>query len=116
MAGMKNRFSELYQSFSEADEILYLLYFIHLVRHELYYFDLHYPEGYSSRLSRLLRFHRQGLKAAKTYLHKDKDRRANDSFIRACGITAFKHLYIHPTTSGWKKPDIRKSQKKHHPS
>jgi len=111
MAGMKNRFSKLYQSFSEDDEILYLLYFIHPVRHELYYFNLHYPNGYSSRLSRLLRSHRQGLKAARTYLHKDKDRRANDSFIRACGTTAFKHLYIHPTTSGRKKPDLRNLKK-----
>jgi hypothetical protein len=83
-----------------------LLYFIHPVRHELYYFDIHYPDGYSSRLARLIRSHRLGLKGAKTYLSKE-DRKIEGSHIKSCGTTAFKHLHLHPTTSALGKPNLQ---------
>lgn len=106
-AKIKNRFDKLFHNRTETqiDRIWYLLYVIHPVRHELYYFDDHYPEGYSFRLARLTRSHRQGLKAAKTYLSSE-GRTTNDSFIRACGTTMFKHIHLHPTTCAWEKPNL----------
>jgi hypothetical protein len=108
MARMKDQFDKLFQNLSKAqiasDPIWYSLFFIHPVRHELYYFDIHYPDGYASRLARLVCSHRLGLKSAKTYLSKG-DRTINDSHISACGTMAFKHLHLHPTTSAWGKPD-----------
>jgi len=107
MARMKDRFNKIVQYTSEPKNHLgwYLLYFIHPVRHELYYFDIHYPDGYSARLASLIRSHRQGLKGAKTYLSKE-GRTTADSYIRACGTTAFKHLHLHPTTSALGKPNL----------
>lgn len=49
--------------------------------------------------------HRLGLKGAKTYLSKE-GRTTADSYIRACGTTAFKHLHLHPTTSALGKPNL----------
>ena len=107
MARMKDRFNKIVQYTSEPKNHLgwYLLYFIHPVRHELYYFDIHYPDGYSARLASRIRVHRLGLKGAKTYLSKE-GRTTADSYIRACGTTAFKHLHLHPTTSAWGKPNL----------
>ncbi|MEA2053179.1 MAG: hypothetical protein U9O90_10270 [Euryarchaeota archaeon] len=106
MAQMKDRFDKIVQYTSEPKNHLswYLLYFIHPVRHELYYFGIHYPDGYSARLASLIRVHRLGLKGAKTYLSKE-GRTTADSYIRACGTTAFKHLHLHPTTSALEKPN-----------
>ena len=106
MARMKDRFDKIVQYTSEPKNhlIWYLLYFIHPVRHELYYFDIHYPDGYSARLASLIRVHRLGLKGAKTYLSKE-GRTTADPYIRACGTTAFKHLHLHPTTSALGKPN-----------
>lgn len=106
MARMKDNFNKIIQYTSEPKNhlIWYLLYFIHPVRHELYYFDIHYPDGYSARLASLIRVHRLGLKGAKTYLSKE-GRTTADSYIRACGTTAFKHLHLHPTTSALGKPN-----------
>ena len=107
MARMKDRFNKIVQYTSEPKNHLgwYLLYFIHPVRHELYYFDIHYPDGYSARLASRIRVHRLGLKGAKTYLSKE-GRTTADSYIRACGTTAFKHLHLHPTTSALGKPNL----------
>jgi very-short-patch-repair endonuclease len=108
MARMKDQFDKLFQNPSKAqivsDPIWYSLFFIHPVRHELYYFDLHYPNGYSFRLAKLVRSHRLGLKSAKTYLGEE-GRAINGSHISACGTVAFKHLHLHPTMSGLDKPD-----------
>ncbi|NQE52805.1 hypothetical protein C5S29_04360, partial [ANME-1 cluster archaeon GoMg3.2] len=113
MARMKDRFNKIVQYTSEPKNHLgwYLLYFIHPVRHELYYFDIHYPDGFSSRLASLIRVHRLGLKGAKTYLSKE-GRTTADSYIRACGTTAFKHLHLHPTTSTWEKPNLQGLEKR----
>ena len=107
MARMKDKFDKIVQYNSEPKNHLgwYLFYFIHPVRHELYYFDIHYPDGFSSRLASLIRVHRLGLKGAKTYLSKE-GRTTADSYIRACGTTAFKHLHLHPTTSALGKPNL----------
>lgn len=85
------------------------LFFIHPVRHELYYFDGHYPSGYAARLSKLLRSHRMGLKAAKKYLVGKSIAATEDPFIKACGTVAFKHLLLHPTTSLWQFPEAELS-------
>lgn len=83
----------------------YWIFFIHPVRHELYYFDDHYPSGYEGRLSRLLRSHRMGLKAAKKRYIRGKDIiKSGDYFIKSCGTVAFKHLLLHPTTAQWQFP------------
>jgi len=108
MARMKDQFDKRFQNLSKAqiasDPIWDSLFFIHPVRHELYYFALHYPSGYSSRLAGLVRSHRLGLKSAKTYLSKE-GRAIDGSHISACGTVAFKHLHLHPTTSALGKPD-----------
>jgi len=110
MARMKDGFDKLFQNLSEApidrDLIWYLLFFIHPVRHELYYFDIHYPDGYSHHLAERIRYHRLGLKSAKTYLSKD-GRTIYDSHISSCGTMAFKHLHLHPTTRALEKPNLR---------
>ena len=109
MAGMKNRFDRRFQNFSdtEIERAWYLLYFIHPIRHELYYFNLHYPDGYYFRLARLIRSHRQGLKATRTYFSKGEKRTTDDPFITACGTTAFKHIHLHPTTSTWDNSNLQ---------
>jgi hypothetical protein len=89
----------------ECRMVWYLLFFIHPVRHELYFFDGHYPEGYDSRLYKLLRSHRMGLRAARTYLSDNRAATARDAFMKACGTTALKHLLLHPTTEGWHCPE-----------
>lgn len=111
MARMKDQFDKLFQNLSKAqiasDPIWYLLYFLHPVRHELYYFDLHYHSyEYSPhlRLAKLVRSHRLGLKSARTYLTKE-GRTISGSHISACGTVAFKHLHLHPTTRTREKPD-----------
>ncbi len=106
---MKDRFNELFKNRSREEIRLawYLLYFIHPVRHELYYFNLHYPDGYHFRLARLIRSHRLGLKAARTYLSKEASRSIDDSFITGCRTVAFKHLHLHPTTSFQGKQDLQ---------
>lgn len=118
MARMKDQFDKLFQNISKdriaSDPIWYLLYFLHPVRHELYYFDLHYHlYEYSARLrlAKLVRSHRLGLKSARTYLSKE-DRTINDAHISACGTVAFKHLHIHPTMSKLGKPDPRNLKEK----
>ena len=108
MARMKDQFDKLFQNLSKAqivsDPIWYSLFFIHPVRHELYYFNLHYPYGYSFRLAKLVRSHRLGLKSARTYLTKE-GMTLDGSHISACGTVAFKHLHLHPTMSTLGKPD-----------
>ena len=115
MAWMENIVDKGFQNLSEAQiargQIWNLLYFIHPVRHELYYFNLHYRDGYSSRLARLIRSHRLGLKSAKTYLGKEEGRTIYGSHIKSCGTTAFKHIHIHPTTSVWRKPNLQNIKK-----
>jgi hypothetical protein len=115
MAQMKAGFDKLFQNLSkdqiDRDLIWYLLYFIHPVRHELYYFDIHYPNGYSPRLAKLIRSHRLGLRSAKTYLSKD-GRTIDGSHISSCGTMAFKHLHLHPTTSTSGKPDPQNLKEK----
>ena len=110
VARMKDEFDKLFQNLSkdqiDRDLVWYLLYFIHPVRHELYYFKVHYPDGYSPRLAKLIRSHRLGLRSAKTYLSKD-GRTIDGSHINACGTMAFKHLHLHPTTSVLEKPNLR---------
>ena len=108
MARMKDQFDKLFQNLSKSqivsDPIWYSLFFIHPVRHELYYFNLHYPDGYSFRLAKLVRSHRLGLKSARTYLIKE-GRTIDGSHISACGTAAFKHLHLHPTMSILGTPD-----------
>ena len=101
---LKQQFDSLFDTKSSTDlkTIWYWLFFIHPVCHELYYFNDHYPFGYEARLSELLRSHRMGLKAAKTYV---RNKHTKESFIKACGTTAFKHLLLHPTTSRWKSSE-----------
>lgn len=111
IAQMKKGFDEFSQNFTENEMAWHLLYFIHPVLHELYHFNSHYCCGYSSRLARLIRSHRQGLKAAKTYLDNKEGRTTDDSFIKSCGTTAFKHLQIHPTTSALGKPNLQNIKK-----
>ena len=107
---MKEQFNKLINNLSNDqiydEQIWYLLYFLHPVRHELYFFKIHYPDGYAQHLSGLIRSHRLGLKSAKTYLGKE-DRTIDGSHISACGTVAFKHLHIHPTTSEWGEPDLK---------
>ena len=114
MARMKDGFDKLFQNRSKdqivSDPIWYLIYFLHPVRHELYYFKVHYPDGYSPRLAKLVRSHRLGLKSARTYLSK-KDREIGGSHISACGTVAFKHLHLHPTTSTSRKTNLRDLKK-----
>jgi hypothetical protein len=90
---------------TDLQTIWYWLFFIHPVCHELYYFNDHYPLGYEARLSKLLRSHRMGLKAAKKYIGNKSSISSDESFIKACGTTAFKHLLLHPTTSRWKSSE-----------
>lgn len=101
---LKQQFDNLFAIKNNEDRqmIWYWLFFIHPVRHELYYFNDHYPLGYEARLHKQLRSHRMGLKAAKKYIGNKSIVRARDSFIKACGTTAFKHLLLHPTTTRWK--------------
>jgi very-short-patch-repair endonuclease len=110
IAHMKEQFNQLFKNRSDEqichELIWYLLYFFHPVRHELYFFKIHYPDGYARHLSGLIRPHRLGLKSAKTYLSKEEDRSINGSHISGCGTVAFKHLHIHPTTSEWGEPNL----------
>lgn len=89
----------------DRDRIWYLLFLIHPIRHELYYFDGHFLEpaykGYYSRLARLLRSHRLGLKGAKRHLNEREGEAIREPYLRACSTTAFKHVHLHPTTSKW---------------
>ena len=109
---MQSAFDKLINSQMEEhlDTIWYLLFFIHPGRHELWYFDGHYSEGYSPRLARLLRSHRQGLKGAKTYLNgkgaEAVGEAVGNSYIKACSVAAFRHVHLHPTTTQWQEPPI----------
>lgn len=93
----------------DRDRIWYLLFFIHPIRHELWYFseppnrdeEGHFPEGYPRRLARLLRSHRLGLKGAKRHLNEREGEAIREPYLRACSTTAFKHVHLHPTTSKW---------------
>lgn len=110
---LKNNVTSIQQNRDrgEIDKIWYLMYFLHPGRHELYYFDEHFPEGYPNRLESLVRSHRLGLKSVCSYLQND-GRTLNDAFISACSTVAFKHLHLHPTTILWEKPsspDIKNS-------
>jgi hypothetical protein len=111
IAHMKEQFNKLFKNLSGDqiyhEQIWYLLYFFHPVRHELYFFNIHYPDGYARHLSGLIRSHRLGLKGAHSYLDKEDDRTTDDSYISGCGTVAFKHFHIHPTTSKWGKPNIK---------
>jgi very-short-patch-repair endonuclease len=111
IAHMKEQFNKLINKLSNDqiydEQIWYLLYFLHPVRHELYFFKIHYPDGYTLHLSKLIRSHRLGLKSAKSYLCNKEGRTINGSHISSCGTVAFKHLHIHPTTSEWGKPDLK---------
>jgi hypothetical protein len=84
--------------------IWYWLFFLHPVRHELYYFDDHYPAGYGVRQTHKLRSHRSGLKAAKSYISGKRDAKLGDPFIKGCKTIAFKHLLLFPTTAQWQSP------------
>ncbi len=88
------------------DRDWYLLYFIHPVLHELYYFDVHYPEGYSFRLAKHIRRHRLGIKGAKTYLNRE-DRTANAPYIKSCCTSMFKLIHLDLTTSTWDKSNLQ---------
>lgn len=79
----------------------YWLFFLHPVRHELYYFAEHYPAGYRTRQAQKLRSHRMGLKAAKRYISGKINPNVGDPFIKACKSVAFKHLLLFPTTEEW---------------
>lgn len=95
-------------------QMWYLLYFLHPVRHELFYFDAHYPHGYHSRVTKLIRSHRQGLKALRTRCNRRESISLHDRTIKACATTAFKHVYLHPTTSTWgtsQETDVLKTLK-----
>ena len=107
LLNLKQQFDKLFDITSKKEQriVWHSLFFIHPVRHELYYFDGHYPSGYAARLSKLLRSHRMGLKAAKKYLVGKSIAATEDSFIKACGTVAFKHLLLHPTTSLWQFPE-----------
>lgn len=111
VAIMKRQFEVLFAITHEEEQrfVWYWLFFIHPVRHELYYYDGHYPLGYEARLSKLLRSHRMGLKAAKKYLTSTSSVSEKDSFIKACGTTAFKHLLLHPSTFCLQIPDANQS-------
>ncbi|MBF0242292.1 MAG: hypothetical protein HQK64_07425 [Desulfamplus sp.] len=108
---LKQQFNELFNITHKEEYriIWYCLFFIHPVRHELYYFHEHYTSNYTSRLAKLLRSHRMGLKAAQKYLVGKNIIVSEDSFIKACGTTAFKHILLHPTTERWqfKELDLR---------
>lgn len=108
LVNLKQQFARLFEITKKEDyrQVWHCLFFIHPVRHELFYFDGHYPSGYALRLSKLLRSHRMGLKAAKKYLVGKSPAATEDSFIKACGTVAFKHLLLHPTTSRWQSPDV----------
>lgn len=117
---MKGEFTNLFQSQSQVDikRIWYLLFFIHPGRHELWYFEEppkggiegHFPQGYPSRLAWLLRSHRQGLKAAKTYLNgKGAEvvcEAIGNSCVKAYSTVAFRHVHLHPTTIQWQVSGI----------
>ena len=107
LLNIKKNFDLLFDISKKEEQraVWHRLFFIHPVRHELYYFDGHYPSGYAARLSKLLRSHRMGLKAAKKYLFGKSVEATEDSFIKACGTVALKHLLLHPTTSQWQFPD-----------
>ncbi len=110
IANMKEHFNKLINLSGDqiySKQIWYLLYFLHPVRHELYFFDIHYPNGYAQHLCRLLRSHRLGLISARSYLCNEEGRTINGSHISACGTVAFKHLHIHPTTSEWGEPNLK---------
>ena len=110
IANMKEHFNKLINLSDDQiyhEQIWYLLYFLHPVRHETYFFDIHYPYGYAQHLSKLIRSHRLGLKSAKSYLCNKEGRTINGSHISSCGTVAFKHLHIHPTTSEWGEPDLK---------
>jgi len=100
---LEKEFGKFSQNFSQDDWAWYLLFFIHPVLHELYYFELHYPKGYYYRLAKRLRSHRLGLKSVKTYLGKEGTT-VKDSHIKACCTTIFKHIHLHPTTITWENP------------
>jgi len=108
---IKQQFDSLFDISKKEEQrtVWHSLFFIHPVRHELYYFDGHYPSGYAARLSKLLRSHRMGLKAAKKYLVDKSIAATEDAFIKACGTVAFKHLLLHPTTSLWQFPEAELS-------
>lgn len=109
---MRSAFDRLINNQMEAgvDTIWYLLFFIHPIRHELYYFDGHFLEppykGYYSRLARLLRSHRQGLRAGKTYFSGKAREAVSNSFLKACSTVAFRHIHLHPTTNQWQVSGI----------
>ena len=104
---LRQQFNNLFATEDDGNwqTIWYWVFFIHPVCHELYYFNDHYPLGYEGRLSRLLRSHRMGLKAAKKYIENKNAIRSGESFIKACGTTALKHLLLHPTTTRWKSSE-----------
>lgn len=99
IAQMKIEFDKFSHNFSHDDCAWHLLYFIHPVLHELYYFDDHYPKGYYSRLERFIRIGKHGWGLAGV---KKDDRRIN-----GCSTFIFKPIHLHPTTSTWGKPLIQ---------
>jgi hypothetical protein len=103
---LEGHFDSLFRAQSNENRrmIWYLLFFLHPVRHELYYFDNHYPAGYRARQTHKLRSHRSGLKAAKSYLSGKRDAKLGDPFIKGCKTIAFKHLLLFPTTAQWQLP------------
>jgi hypothetical protein len=107
---LKREFDDLSNNLGKDDLVWYLVYFIHPVLHELYYFNDHFTDGYHSRLPNFLRFHRLGLKSVKTYL-KNKSNTVHDSFMKACGTTMFKFIHLHPTVSARKKPNLNNLEK-----
>lgn len=90
----------------DIDRMWYLLFFIHPVRHELWYFDGHYPDGYFFRLAKLLRSHRQGLKGAITHTNAKAAKTLDTPYLKACSTVAFKHIHLYPITNVWEVPGI----------
>lgn len=114
MANIKSIIHEMSEKLSEKDlnYFWYLLYFIHPGRHELYYpghfkndndKKPHYRD-YSSRMTWLLRSHRQGLKGLLKSFQSGSAKNLNDSYVKGCATSFSKHLHIHPTSWKWKRP------------
>jgi hypothetical protein len=85
----------------------YLLFFIHPVIHELYFFDVHYGKDPSQRVADWIRGQtkdacaRQGLEAARKHAFKKRIQG-----LKACGTKKYQHLHLFPQFSLEEVPDI----------
>lgn len=90
-------------------ENLYMLFFLHPVRHELWYYRQHYASGYAMRLHQELyegtgnkRRFKRNLNSALALVAKNPD--VSSTAKRAkkdCCSGILKSLLIHPTTASW---------------